>query len=99
METFPTPQQPGWQDIDSQLIEQKITEGNFEDALFLCRLRKTALADVLGDIASVLEAGVSSEDEVTKEQWEENQVTIKNESQQLDTYITAITQKMKEDNT
>ncbi len=94
METFPKPNQPGWQDVTFEMIEEEIQTGNTQGALFLCNLRKEALMSVLQDIDTTLteENDSQSEDvsKITPEHWQEEKTLIQKEVEKLQNYIDQI---------
>ena len=101
MEKFPSsPNQPGWQDITFEMIESKIKENNFKDALVLCNIRKEALEEALDDVSKNIsehQSGVPLEQkyEINATTWEKDQKIMQEEIDQLNKYITDIQQKQK----
>ena len=99
MESFPSqPNQPGWQDITIDAIEEKIEDGDLKNALFLCNMRKQALLGVVKDTEKVIqeqsEEDSVGERQVSIAQWEKEKQLIQEEIDTLETYITQIQEKL-----
>jgi hypothetical protein len=101
MESFSKPEQPGWQDISFELIEEQITNGNLQDALSLCNVRKNALLDAMEDVESAVvdqsEKSLDDQRDVAIQEWETEQGIMQKEIDKLYVYIIDIKKRLEKE--